>query len=217
MLRKIYLHGLAGRQFTKMVELDVATVGEAIRAIDVFYKGFRKFVVDHHFTLVFGDRKKGWSLGEENLTFKLPKGALHITPVVEGSKENGAMMKIVAGVLIAAVAWWAAPAIAGGALGSAFATGGILSGLTGNLAMMGIGLAATGISQLLSGGEDDKDKKDTSFMLSGQLNQTNQGGPVPLIYGRTDVSSTLISAGLETVDIPIGTSEEDAGTGGGWN
>lgn len=218
MLHKIYFHGAAVKQFGKMIELDVASLAEAARAIQVFHRGFRQFLVENNFIIMHGDKKKGWNLGEEHISFNLPAGDIHITPVVQGAaqgKQNG-IMKLVAGLVIAAVAWWAAPAV-GGLGASVLGGGGILGGFTyGNVVMLGLGLAATGLSQLLTPKQTDTSEKDSSFMLSGQLNQTAQGGPVPLIYGRTDVSSVLISAGVETVDIPIGESGSGSSNGSGW-
>ncbi|MDL2280041.1 hypothetical protein LJC15_05215, partial [Desulfovibrio sp. OttesenSCG-928-G11] len=35
-----------------------------------------------------------------------------------------------------------------------------------------------------------------SFFLGGQVNQSSQGGPVVLAYGRCRIGSTVVSAGL---------------------
>jgi len=216
MLRKIVLHGTAAELFTDELEIDVASVAEAARAIQVFYPGFRQFLVENNFQLVQMGRSEPWNLGEEHVNFNLGRGDLHFIPVIEGSKKDkgNAALKIVAGLVIAAVAWWAAPA-AGGLGASVLGGGGIMGGLTyGNVVMLGLGLAASGLSALLTPKKDNKEEDDSSFMLSGQLNQTAQGGPVPLIYGRTDVSSVLISAGMSAVDIPVGTSGTGSAVGG---
>lgn len=216
MLRKIVLHGEAGEKFIDEVELDVSSMAEATRALQVFFPEFRQFLVENNFHIVH-EGVEMWDLGEEHINFQLGRGTLHIIPVLEGSaKDKGkgnALMKIVAGVVIAAVAWWAAPAAGG--LGATIFGGGMLGGLTyGNVVMLGLGLALSGLSSLLTPKKTNTEEDDSSFMLSGQLNQTAQGGAVPLIYGRTDVSSVLISAGVESVDIPVGSSDSGSVVGG---
>lgn len=195
MLRKVYLHGKAGELFGECFELDISTLAEAVRAIGCQVPGFRHYIAQRHFRIVAGkDIKKGRALGEGNISDQLPKGDLHIRPVLVGAKEGGGLLKIVAGVLIAAVAWWAAPTLATVAFGSV---------TYGNIALMGLGLAAAGMSQLLTKNQDTKTKKDESARASGNLNTMEQGGPVPLIYGRFRVGSTMISSGVTTADIKI--------------
>jgi predicted phage tail protein len=40
-----------------------------------------------------------------------------------------------------------------------------------------------------------------SFLFNGAVNTVEQGGPVPLVYGRAMVGSTVISSELLTADI----------------
>lgn len=195
MLRKVYLHGHAREMFGEFFELDISTLAEAFRAIGSQIKGFRHYTAQRHFRIVVGKEiKKGRVIGENQISDLLPKGDLHIRPVIKGAKEGGGLMKIVAGVLIAAVAWWAAPAMGAAAIGSV---------TYGQIAMVGIGLAASGISQLLTQNQETKEKKDESARISGNLNTMDQGGPVALIYGKFRVGSTMISSGVTTADIPI--------------
>jgi predicted phage tail protein len=199
MLRRIRLYGLAAKTFGPSFELDVASIAEATRALSVQLKGFREFVEKHNFRIVCGSSlKKGWNLGEEEVGFKLPGGDLHVVPVLRGAKRGG-IGKIIAGVVLLAAAFFIpviAPGIAS-ALGGVSAVGSLH--FVGSLAAAGLGLIATGISQVMTKTvKPTKQKDDSSFTIDGQLNVTEQGNPVPLIYGRTLVGSTLISAGIST-------------------
>lgn len=200
MMRKVILHGHAREMFGECFELNVSTLAEAVRALGAQIKGFRQYIAQRHFRVVVGKQiSKGRVLGENQITEYLPKGNIHIRPVVKGAKEGSGLLKIIAGVLIAAVAWWAAPVAAAGGMGAA-AIGTVTYG---QIAMIGIGLAAAGISQLLTQNKNNKDKDDESARISGNLNTMEQGGPVPLIYGKYRVGSTMISSGVTTADIPI--------------
>ncbi|AHC30456.1 tail protein [Rhizobium phage vB_RleS_L338C] len=195
MLRKVYLHGHAREMFGECFELDISTLSEAVRAIGCQVPGFRNYIAQRHFRVTVGkELRKGRALGENQITEYLGKGDLHLMPVIKGAK-NGGLMKIIAGVLIAAVAWWAAPTLGAAAIGSV---------TYGQIAMVGIGLAAAGLSQLLTNNKASKEKKDESARIGGAINVMEQGGPVPLIYGRYRVGSTMISSGVTTEDIPIG-------------
>ena len=72
----------------------------------------------------------------------------------------------------------------------------------GNIAMFGVSMVLGGISQMLSssvgvdtGGFESADQR-ASYLFNGPVNTTEQGGPVPLIFGRAIVGSKVISAGL---------------------
>lgn len=210
MLRTIHLHGKMAEMYGARFELEVHNVAEVFRALGSQLKGFRHYVAQRHFKVSLRHKRQGRAIAENQLTERLDKGDIHIYPAVFGAKENNGLMKIIAGVVIAAVAFWAAPAAGG--LGAAIG-GGMMGGVTyGQVAMLGLGLALTGLSQLLSP-KPEGEKEEDSFMLSGAINVVEQGGPVPLIYGRCRVGSTLISSGITTSDIPI--TEKEGGGGGG--
>lgn len=195
MLRKVVFHGHMREMYGDGYELDVSNLAEVMRALGAQIKGFRNYVAARHFRVVVGkELRKGRALGKSQITEYLGKGDLHILPVIKGAKEGGGLLKIIAGVLIAAVAWWAAPSLGAVAFGSV---------TYGQIAMVGIGLAAAGLSQLLTQNKEQKNKKDESARISGNINTAQQGGPVPLIYGRYRVGSTVISTGVTTADIPI--------------
>jgi predicted phage tail protein len=198
-MREVILYGEMRRKFGPRFMLDVNSLADAVRALGSQIKGFRQYIRDRDFQVVCGKTlKKGLSLNEHQIGFNLPRGDIHIVPVIQGAGGGGrGIGKIIAGILIAAVAFWAAPAMGAIAFGSI---------TYGNIAVFGIGLALSGLSQMMTAKKkntQNEQKKDDSFMLNGTINVIEQGGPVPLIYGQVFVGSTLISAGLTSVDAPL--------------
>ncbi|QIG76096.1 tail assembly protein I [Rhizobium phage RHph_I4] len=200
MLRTVKLYGLAAQTYGKEFRLDVSSLAEAVRALSCQFPDFVEFIKKHNFHVRWGNKfKKAQQLGEEEVKLLLNDSeTIHIMPLTQGHKKGG-LMKVIAGVFLLATAFFVPMA-----LGVPMSTGIGLGGLTyGNLAVLGLGMIAAGVTQMLTKKPKNDDKKDDSFMLDGQLNVTEQGGPVPLIYGRTMVGSVLISAGLSTVDIAV--------------
>jgi predicted phage tail protein len=197
--RTIRLYGLAKKRFGAEFQMDVSSVAEAMRALSLQIEGFREFIEKHNFQIVWGkSRKTGAQLGEDEVSLLLHGGDIHVVPILQGHKKGG-LLKIIAGVFLLAAAFFI-PMALGVGMGSTIGLGGLTYG---NLAVLGIGLIAAGVSQMLTKKSKTDDKKDESFMLDGQLNVTEQGGPVPVPYGRTLVGSVLISAGMSTVDIAV--------------
>ncbi|MGK9084933.1 tail assembly protein [Brucella intermedia] len=193
MMRTIYLHGEAGKLFGKKFELEVNSLAEAVRAIGCQVRGFKQYVAQRDFQCVRGNRKTGIYLGEQDVHFGLGGADLHIVPVLQGSGGKGAAIgKIIAGVLLAGVAFFAAPAL------SATAFGGITYS---QLVTVGIGMALAGVSQMLSAQEKDEKEKE-SGMFSNAPRIATQGMPVPRWYGHMVVTNIpIISAGVHTEDV----------------
>jgi predicted phage tail protein len=49
-------------------------------------------------------------------------------------------------------------------------------------------------------------QSDSSFIFSGPINSTSQGGPVPIVYGTCLVGSTIIASNYLTIDVAVGTT-----------
>jgi predicted phage tail protein len=203
-LRTIHLHGALRERFGPSYRLDVASAGEAGRALAAIVPGFRAFVMPRAFRVIRGPLDGGMALGPEDLGFRLGRADLHIVPVVAGAGggRGGAAAKIVIGVLIVAAAVAFAPAGAGLG-GTAFTVLG--SSVTyGSIALVGVGLALAGISQMLAptpkaADFDQRNPVDQrpSFLFNGSVNMSEQGGALPLCYGTFWCGSVVVSAGLE--------------------
>lgn len=209
MIHTVHLHGHLAEQFGSTYRFDVATAGEALRALHVNFKGFADTLKEGSYEIVSGNYDEtGLGLDYPDLNdFHLGKNDLHIVPIIAGSKERGGFLKVLLGALIVGAAIF----LSGGVLGAAVGTGMIGSAVTwGNIAAIGVSLMLAGISRMMSP-SDEPTAKDEGYSISGPGNTYSQGSPVPLIYGEVITGSVMISAGLDIEDMAIAS----AGTGTG--
>jgi len=88
---------------------------------------------------------------------------------------------------------------------------GALGAITyGNIASVGLMMTLTGVSQLLSPTPQasqaaytnmERPEARTSFIYGGPVNTSEQGGPIPILYGRMRIGSTLVAASVSTDQI----------------
>lgn len=206
MMREVHLHGALKARFGGPFLLDVAHPAEAIRALAVQIKDFKQTIHDGSWHILRGDLECASPCNVETLCLQFGSlRELHILPEIEGGKKGGAG-KAILGVLIIAVAVIAAPVTGGGslALGSTAFT--VLGSTVtfGQIALFGLSLALTGVSQLLApspskpdAGANEAPDRRPSFLINGEINTTEQGHPVPLGFGRFRVGSQVISSGLD--------------------
>jgi predicted phage tail protein len=192
-MRKVHLHGHLGATFGPVHEIEVATAGEALRALGANFRNFMTVLKEGAYEVVRGDKKSGHALDVDDINeFRLGRddADLHFIPVVAGAKRGG-ILKAILGVVLVGAAMF----MSGGALATALPG---LGGITwGNVAMIGLGLAVAGASQLLTNQEKKKEESDQSYTLSGATNTYEQGNPVPLVYGEVITGGHLISAGVD--------------------
>lgn len=214
MKRKVHLYG-ALKKYGPVIEMNIASPIEAFRAMFANYPETRKVVADGAFKIVVGDKKRGRSLGEDELGFQSSKD-LHIIPVAKGRGGGRGTAKIVIGAVIIAAAIYFAPAAAAGqasfmgaAMGETLATTGIGSMISyGSIASMGVSMALSGAFQALSptpkaqdyAGRESPDQR-SSFLYNGPVNTVEQGATIPLVYGKMRTGSVLVSAGLSVEQI----------------
>jgi len=199
MLRKIRVYGrLAKFLGQRTFEAAVDSAAEAVRFLAANFPGLEQHMADQHYRVSVGT----YDLGEDELADPVGQQAIKIMPVIGGAGSG--VGKIIAGVALIA---------------SAFFTGGATIGLFGLaaplavstvLAGVGVGLALSGVSQLLTptprltapgtSGNREADPRE-SFSFSGIQNTSRQGLPVPIVYGETVVGSIVISAGIDTVRV----------------
>lgn len=213
----ILLHGELASLFGPVWKLNVASVGEAIRAIETNKPGLEAYLAES------GDRGVDFNVkvnevdveasmdNTDNLTARRKIDTIQISPVVRGSKEK--WISIVIGIVLI-VATYGAYAYAGAA--AAGMKMGMLSTMIGNI---GIAMALGGISQMIAGtpkiGGQVDDGGTQSNLFNGPENTTTQGGPVPLVYGGPIlVGSQVVSAGIFTEDTTLVTTAYPNGSGG---
>jgi len=220
MKRAVHLHGALKDRFGGPYMLAVGSPAEAVRALQANFPGFRAAVLDGSFHVVMRTPRSETFLGPDELALGLGRSELHIIPVIAGAKSGAGIGKIVLGLTLVAAAFIfapAAPVFAGGAGFAAGGTGAVGAAVGGtglgafvfgsavtygNIALFGATLAFAGISQLIAPspkanyGDRERPDQRPSFLFNGPVNTTEQGGPVPLAFGRFRLGSQVISAGM---------------------
>ena len=193
-MKTVRLLGELGKKFGKVIQLDVKTPAEAVRALCINFPEFQKFVATSDernvgYRVIVGkeDRKV------EELHDPVGKSDIKIVPVLMGAGGDGGPLQIIiGGVLIAA-----------GMIGNYFFPGNPVSPY---LINAGVAMVLGGVVQLLTPLPDTPEEgpeNRPSYLFNGSVNTTAQGYPVPVGYGRMIVGSAVVSAGIDTDDIPV--------------
>jgi predicted phage tail protein len=191
--RKIKLTGELGRKFGRIHNLAVDSTAEAIQALCVLYKGFREELQNAHmrgvqYRVLVGKHTVSPENARAELSMQHSMGVdFTISPVLVGSKRDGALQTIVGAVLIIV-----------GAVLTYYGQGWIGQPMI----KVGVAMVAGGIVQMLSPmpGTNQPDEanetKKPNTQFSGPVNTSAQGNPVPICYGELAIGSAVISAGL---------------------
>jgi predicted phage tail protein len=213
MLRTIRIYGrlakfLKRRKFTA----DVASAAEAVRFLLANFPHLEPELSQGYYRVSVGD----YDLCEQELQDPAGSQEIRIIPVIAGA---GAVGRIIAGVALVAGALLFAPgaALAGGlftlgaqavpivlGIGASLALGGVAQLLTPvpRVGALSIGSSAgSGSGNAKTGSNSETDPR-ASFNFSGIQNTSYQGTPVPIVYGEVLVGSVVISAGIDTVQVP---------------
>jgi predicted phage tail protein len=225
-MKSIHLHGSLRKKYGKKFDLAVTDAVSACKLLANLIPGFRKDMREGLFRVIRGPVKDGFELGPEDVHMPI-KDELHIFPVVAGSK-SGSTGKIILGAILIGAAiimtGGAAIGVGAAALGTGLTTGTLAAGtlaltLAGNVALFGAALVLGGVAMAMAPTPkaDYGSREDTSqsFLFNGVVNTTEQGGPVPLIYGRFMVGSKVISANVNVEDMAISFGTSVDGSYGG--
>jgi predicted phage tail protein len=189
-IRTVRLYGKLGTRFGRRFELAVASPAEAIQALCVLLKGFRRELLESK------DKGIAYAVfaGKRNLTkdeLELPpgRGEIRIAPILVGSKRGGILQTIIGAVLVVV-----------GAVVSYFG-----GGLGAPLMKFGAVMMLGGVIQMLSPQPSGLSARDSpengaSYNFNGPVNTSAQGNPVPLLYGELEVGSAVISGGIFAED-----------------
>ena len=213
-MKLVRLYGQLGKKFGRVHRLDVSSPGEAVKALTANYPAFAQELINS------GERGIGYrcivdgeNISAEGLHWPLSQ-EFSITPVVQGSGKIG---KILLGAALLVGAFAFAPAALGMAGGLDMGAGIGFLGITyGGVALFGAALVLGGIAQMLTptpkAAAGATNTENAYF--NGPVNNTNQGGPVPLGYGRAIVGSVVISGAI-TVEQQDGASTRIGGNRAG--
>lgn len=215
MMREITLYGAAGERFGRTFRLDVASPAEAVRALMALRPGFATFAREQDWQVVVGPMDPANEIDADALAMSAGSQPLHFVPATKPHGNGGSIGKIIVGVVLIGAAIAFAPAGAGlfGAAMGSYAVGGAGLGLTfGQIALLGVSMVAAGVSGLLAATPTTNTDQPTerarpedrpSFVFNGVTNNSQQGGPVPIVCGRHLVGSVVIGGGIAVEDIAI--------------
>jgi len=210
MIRDIYLYGAAARLHGDRFRLDVATPAEAIRALITLRPGLRRMIRDGAWRVIVGPPHIRHSIDVDLLNMNAGRQPIHLVPATR--PEGGGKGKAIGGIIVGVVLIGAAIVLSGGTLAAPLAGLGAeaFMGVSyGSIVLMGASMVLGGVSALLSQGPTPDAATDRaapddrpSFLFNGVTNNSQQGGPVPLVFGTHLVGSVVINAGLSAEDIP---------------
>lgn len=209
----ILLYGELADLFGPVWKLNVASVAEAIRAIEAnkpglysYFEGCGERGIDFNIKANEVD-----AVTEDTIRATRTIDTIQISPVVRGSKN--ALVQVIAAIAIVIISVYYPPA-------AAFLKGIKLGQMTLQtfMAATALSMAISGVAQMIAGtpkaGQIDDGGKQ-SDLFNGPENTTTQGGPVPLVYGGPIlVGSQVISAGIFTEDTSFVSSAYPNGSGG---
>ncbi len=221
-LTRVYLIGSLGRALGREIwDLDVMSVSEALRAIDINTRGgLEKYLrgpgAKRHYKIALQKKTNLIDIKEEGHN-RSGRSTIYIMPTIRGRNEG--WQKIAAGVVVLALAYFTGGlSVAGGAGwagAGATATSGVTLGFAGSLAVgFGVSLVLGGITQMLTptarGANGDSAEQKNSTTFQGNAIAVVQGARVPVIYGRALVTPIPVSITIDNDDLST-TSAGDEG------
>jgi predicted phage tail protein len=201
MLIKVKLLGELGRRFGRSYSFVAHSPKDVISALSHQMDGFKQYLMDAHERNIAFKLVNDTAEGMDYEQVLMPCKRLVIAPVVSGGGTTG---KILLGVGLVALSFvsFGAGAWAGvlGGFGTAAGTA-FGSMLAFNL---GATLLFSGIAELLAPSPSSEGKDKESFLFDRADNTTNQGTPVPVLYGKfLATSPALISSSVTTYQVPV--------------
>jgi predicted phage tail protein len=211
MMRDVFLYGAGGRTFGSHFRLDVASPAEAVRALLMLRPGLRQVLRNGSWRIVVGAPHVANSVPGDYLHMSVGEQPIHIVPSTRpaGGGDGKSIGTIIAGTVLIGAA-----IVMTGGLGAAFATPliGAMGISYGSVVLLGASMVLGGVASLLTqtpqpqqGQESPTDfarpEDRPSFLFNGVTNNSQQGGPVPLVFGTHLVGSVVVSAGLNAEDI----------------
>jgi predicted phage tail protein len=201
MLRTIKLYGtLAIDSGVDSLVLDVNNPALLFRGLISSIPEFRKVASGFKQLTVVGTKRNAEQMEVIQASNILDNfkdcDTIHVLPAVEGDISIGAAEAV--GLIV-------------GASASSAAAVGIAIVLVAAIALeYGIAKLVQALAPKPTTGQSD-----SSFIFSGPVNATAQGGAVPIIYGTCLVGSTIIASNFLTVDVPVGTVANTFNPGNG--
>lgn len=197
-MTKVFLHGRLGKEFGEYFELYTSRPKDVFLAIDANCEGFQKRMIDlaksgAQYSLIADNQAIGTP--EEFIGKKKIK-EIHIIPTLFGSGVGALAIGI--GVIAYAASFYATGVVA--AILVTVAIAAISYGIQ--------TLLAKPPSQNAVGQTGESNAASKSYLFSNRDNITQQGGPVPLGYGRLRLGSSVIQQSIKNYPNSISTFNE---------
>lgn len=181
----IRLHGPLGDKYGFAHRFAVRSPREAINALEANYPGFRAdFLKTEFYGLVVDGEGRSDKIVPDVANAPAAK-EIDFVQMIEGRSFAPLLVPLFTTTF-----------------GMSVTAATILSGVISTALLVGVSMLIAPKPKRETARET---KKDENYMFSGPENVTEQGVPVPLIYGRCFVGSVVVSAGLEVAE-GIGTS-----------
>jgi len=202
MLRKVKLYGkLAEFVGHKEFEVKVSSVAQAISFLIHNFPSLETYMSPKYYQVKVGD----YDIDKDEIGYPIGKEDIHFIPVISGAGGPNTR-RIILGVALIGIG------IASGGVGFGLGPAGLAGGFSNSLGTfslaalagnVGIGLALTGVSQMLFPLPDDQDFKSEqdpqlSFNFAGLQNTSRAGTSLPIVYGEIFTGSVVISAAIDT-------------------
>tara|TARA_R100000654_G_scaffold17326_1_gene36321 strand:+ start:1676 stop:2338 length:663 start_codon:yes stop_codon:yes gene_type:complete len=203
MLRKVKLYGkLAEFVGHKEFEVKVNSVAQAVSFLIHNFPNVEQHMSPQYYQVKVGN----YDIDKDEINYPVGREDIHFIPVIAGA-GSGTRKFLLGGALI----------------GLAFVTGGasfsFAKGLTGSFlgttaVKLGVGLAISGVSEMLAPmpkSQDFSSEEDPrlSFSFSGVQNTSRAGTPVPIVYGEIITGSVVISAATDTIPVNVPDPKEE--------
>lgn len=196
-MTRILLSGSLAQEFGRehFRLLDTGTAREAFSALQHTVEGFADFIRDSaRRGLRFAIFRNRENIGEDGFTLS-GTTEIRIVPVIAGSKNGGLFQTVIGITLIVAGAFLTG--IGWGAIGIPMMT-------------MGVSMTIGGVTQILSpvpktGSQQEQavTENKPSYLFNGAFNSTQQGLPVPVVYGKMLVGSSVVAVGTWAEALPV--------------
>ncbi|MET3431429.1 putative phage tail protein [Herbaspirillum seropedicae] len=189
-LRTIRLYGKLGATYGRVHRLAVSSAREAIRALCVLLPGFEaELMAAHEKGVVYAVFNGRQNLSCAELANPPGRDDIRIAPMLQGSKQAGALQTIVGAVLVVV-----------GMVVNYFFPGAGTPFMQFGFAMMAGGVIQMLVPQKSGVSSQDSVDNQASYNFNGPVNTSAQSNPVPLGYGRCVGGSAVISGGIYAED-----------------
>lgn len=186
-MTEIHLHGILGKKYGRLHKFAVKEPRDIVRALEANYEDFSKDLKDLLkknivYTIVADDQ---WVQGD-SFAKKDKVKKIDFAPCILGSGPIAAA----AGTVWAAVAFWGALVI--------------------SIASAVYSYVQAGKQQYpqIPGAEGVSSANSRSLSFSNRENITEQGNPVPLVYGRMKVGSLVVQSSIKSFPLTLTLTDE---------